>query len=117
MPVVLNRHHFLPTVGCGPGDKTRKANDTRPELPSPWIYVGRGTSLGNPYTVKTYGAQAIPKYLEHLRELVRRRDREIMNALRSITDDTHLVCSCWPRPCHANIIDDAWTKMRDAGML
>jgi len=83
----------------------------------PWMYVGRGTPLGNPYTRAKHGDNAIGLYLEWLREQVRSRSSDVMAELRRIEESTHLVCSCAPRPCHADIIATAWSAMRERGML
>ena len=91
-PRVINRHHH-------PGPDA---------LPRPYLYVGRGTPLGNPYTVKEHGEEALSLYRTHLWEKIRVRDKDVLRALASITWDTHLVCSCAPKPCHADIIATAW---------
>lgn len=114
MPTVINRHHYLPTVGAGPMLGPGRADSRRP-LPEPWIYVGRGTPLGNPF-FKTE-VSPILKYRRHLFRAIEAFDWRVWLQLRSITDDTHLVCSCAPRPCHADEIAKAWAWLRREGRL
>lgn len=95
-PRVVNRHHY-------------KA------LPAAAVYVGRGTSLGNPYTREV--PDALAKYRRWLWDKIKAGDAAVLEALRSIGPDSLLVCSCWPRPCHADVIRAAWCWMREAGKL
>lgn len=95
MPVVINRHHYQ--------------ND-RPQrpFPVPWLYIGRGTPLGNPFTVAKHGQAAIGLYRRWLWEKIQDEDPEVLRELDRITEQTSLVCSCAPRPCHGDIIVRAW---------
>lgn len=96
---VVNRHHFPDGV------------------PSPSIYIGRGTPLGNPFTVKEWGELALPKYREWLWEKLNEQDSAVLGAFAEITVEHKLVCSCKPRPCHGDVIVAAWDwlrKQRDA---
>ncbi len=91
---ILNRHH----------------------LQKPWpagaVYVGRGHPLGNPFRIGPDGdrAEVIEKYRDWLTERIEAGDRAILAALRTLREDTGLVCSCAPAPCHAEVIRDAWHK-------
>ena len=96
MPTVINRHHY-------------RGKD----LPEPWLYVGRGTPLGNPYTLAEHGMNALPLYKAWLWRQIRSGSPLVLAALRSITPEHHLVCSCAPRACHADIIVRAWLWLRD----
>ena len=79
-PAVHNRHH-----GTAPRDA---------------IYVGRGTVWGNPYIVGIDGTreEVLTKFMagalsdQHLLERARRELR-----------GRHLVCSCKPNSCHADL--------------
>jgi hypothetical protein len=116
MPYVINVRRFLPTPGFGPGgNEPRTGRERRPELPAGAMYVGRGTPLGNPYRRSEHGDAAIDLYRDWLREKVRRRDPAVMEQLRKIRENTALACSCAPRICHADVILEAWTRMRDSG--
>ena len=95
MPKVINRHHYRGR-----------------SLPRPWIYVGRGTPLGNPYRAQEHGEAALEKYRRWLWDRIRAGDRAVLRTLREIQEDTHLVCSCAPRPCHADVIVRAWKWLR-----
>lgn len=98
MPIVVNRHHFKSKA-----------------LPEPNVYIGRGTPLGNPFTREEHGELAIPKYREHLWELVRRRDPAVLTALNAIGPGHHLVCSCAPRPCHGDFVLEVWEWLAGKG--
>lgn len=121
----MNRHHFVYVEGVGPPPK-KKPTKGRNFLPAPWIYVGRkvvgvpGESpLANPYRPdRTLSHdEALRLYRRRLWNLIRNNDWRIMLAMRSITDETALVCSCAPRPCHADVVQRAWIWMRDNHML
>ena len=82
----------------------------------PMTYVGRGHPLGNPTpldvgdgeTRATAAPAALEDYRRHLGALVKANDRDVLDALDSITPDHHLACSCWPAHCHVEIIIRAW---------
>lgn len=99
-PRVANRHHF-------PGRK----------LPARGVYVGRGSALGNPYTLKDHGLEALELYRRWLWGKLKARDPAVVGALSRVTPLSLLVCSCWPAPCHADVIRLAWGWMRDEGLL
>lgn len=117
MPQVVNRHHFRTVVG--PGSRRPREDDTRPELPEPWVYIGRGTALGNPWRVGVDGSpeQVLQKYRRHLFERLRERDPAVMTAMRQIVESTSLVCSCAPRPCHGHVVVRAWSWLRSTGAM
>lgn len=94
-PTVINRHHY----------RGRR-------FPDPWIYIGRGTPLGNPFTVEEHGEDALTKYRAWLWEKLRANDRTVLAALEKITPQHHLVCSCKPRPCHGDVVVRAWSWLR-----
>lgn len=123
MPSVINRYHYLPTDGVGP-KQTRTGRERRPKLPDPWIYGGRGTPLGNPFRRQDYVGEdpegrpmAISLYRRHLWKLVKADDPRIWMALRSIQPDTHLVCSCAPKPCHLDEVVKLWHYLETTGRL
>ena len=99
MPHVVNRHHYR-----------SQRRPELPPLPAPWLYVGRGTPLGNPNSIAAVPdvAENLRLYRRHLWTQIEARDPEVIACLNSITMDTALVCSCAPRPCHAQIIVAAW---------
>jgi len=79
------------------------------------MYIGRGTPLGNPYTVKEHGEKALDLYRRWLWKKIQQRDPDVIAALDSIQQGTHLVCSCKPRPCHGDIIVKAWEWWKKVG--
>lgn len=100
LPKVINRHHFRGKA-----------------WPKPAVYIGRGTPLGNPFTVAEHGLDALDLYRRWLWDRIKARDRAVLQALRSITARHHLVCSCAPRPCHGDVVVAAWRWLheRDGG--
>lgn len=102
MPIVVNRHHF----------------ESQDEIPGPWIYIGRGTPLGNPYLLKDHGEQdCLRLYKKHLWRKIRDFDRDVIAELRRITPEHRLVCSCAPRPCHGDVVVKAWEWCRERGIV
>jgi hypothetical protein len=106
-PFVVNRHWY----------------GTRDEIPEPWMYVGRGTVLGNPFTREEHGPiQAMKRYEAHLQDLIARRDPKVLTELGRIDATTSLVCSCKSKPgamnpCHADIIVTEWKRAGRRGLL
>jgi len=100
-PKVVNRHHYRNESG-EPDHKL---------LPRPWIYIGRGKNpspLANPFKVEDHGDTALSLYRTHLWTKIKKRDPKVMRTLAKIQWDTHLVCSCAPRPCHGDVVVTAW---------
>lgn len=112
MPLVVNRHHFVYVEGIGPPPK-KKPRRGKNFLPQPWIYVGRGTPLGNPFRPgnEMSHADALASYRRWLWDRIRRNDWKVMLAMRSIDHDSAIVCSCAPKACHADIVLRAWHWM------
>lgn len=111
MPTVINRHHYA--------DPRSGKPDRRPPLPSPWMYIGRGTPLGNPFLKVDGENPMVPmrRYHRWLWGRIRDPRSEQAAALRRITDEHHLVCSC-KRPdgsglCHGDIVVKAWAWLRE----
>ena len=88
------------------------------------VYIGRPSTLGNPYEVKTWGRdKCIELYLnEIVRCLTNKKDTTnfiynkvaiAMNLIykKSLSGDVYLVCWCAPENCHGHVIkrliDDA----------
>jgi hypothetical protein len=99
-PVVVNRHWY----------KGKR-------IPSPWRYIGRGTPLGNPFTVDDHGPEALELYRRWLWSKIVGRDASVLKELASIQPEEHLVCSCKPRPCHGDVVVRAWIWAKDKGII
>ncbi len=97
LPIVVNRHWY---------------KNGKP-IPDPWIYIGRGTPLGNPYVVGEQFANPLELYRRWLWEKLKTRDKKVVAAMRAIVPGMHLVCSCKPRPCHGDVVVRAWVWMQD----
>ena len=101
-PTIWNRHH-----GDPPGEA---------------VYVGRGSPLGNPFSIQRgeSRAEAAPRVLDDYRRWLWSKinprssdvDQRVSAALGALTPAMYLVCSCWPAQCHAEIIVRAWRSNR-----
>lgn len=97
LPTVVNRHHYA-------------------RFPSEGRYIGRGTPLGNPFTVQEHD-DALERYKRWIWDKIQRQDASVLAEMKTITPQTLLVCSCKPRPCHGDVVVAAWSWMRDNGLL
>jgi hypothetical protein len=91
-----------------------------------WTYVGRENTyyglpespLANIYRESNYGrAGCIRKYRQWLWWKIQRRDTEVLDALKKLTEDSALVCWCAPKPCHAEVIAKAWAYCKKEGLI
>lgn len=98
-PTVVNRHWY------------------KTGLPVGAIYIGRGTPLGNPFTVAEHGIEALALYRAWLWKRIQDRNADVLGAMRAIRPGTLLVCSCKPRPCHGDVVVKAWLWLRSQGIL
>lgn len=88
--------------------------------PGPSVYVGRGSPLGNPYRLELRLGETrdagcdriLAHYRAHLWAKIEARDADVMRVLESLTPEHFIVCSCWPRHCHAEVIVRAWRYLR-----
>lgn len=99
------------------GPEPKRHNPDAPPLPSPRVYIGRGTPLGNPFTVEEHGEAALELYRKHLWARIKANDRAVLDELASITPAHHLVCSCAPKPCHGDVVIRARAWCSERGML
>ena len=89
---------------------------------SKWVYVGRHNSgaglpsspLANPFKVSSDLPReaAIEAYRHWLWQRIQAGDAEVLAVLRTIDDDSVLVCWCSPKPCHAEVIARAAVWLR-----
>lgn len=77
------------------------------------IYIGRGSPLGNPYSIEIVGpsrAEVIELYRVWLEEKIQAENEPVCDALNEIAHlyatghDVNLVCFCSPRACHGEVI-------------
>jgi hypothetical protein len=96
---ILNRHHLK-------------------ELPPGAVYVGRGTPYGNPYIIGAHGnrQQVLGLFHADIEKRLAEEDPALLTALRGLREDSDLVCSCAPKPCHAESIAWAWRQLRQRGL-
>jgi hypothetical protein len=77
-------------------------------------YIGRGSPLGNPFpiTKELPRLEAIAKYKIYLIQRILSGNDIIINALRSLKEDSRLLCFCAPAPCHGDVIKQIWEEIR-----
>ena len=77
------------------------------------IYIGRGSPLGNPFpiTKELPRLEAIAKYKVYLIQRILSNNDIILNALRSLKEDSKLLCFCAPAPCHGDVIKEVWEEL------
>ncbi len=102
---------WLPVEWIPDVDEPRPWNRHAGLAPRPSLYIGRGTPLGNPFTLAEHGPAALDLYRKRLWHMLRDQHPPAMQEMGSITAGHHLVCSCWPRPCHAEAVIAAWRWM------
>jgi hypothetical protein len=98
-------------------DEPRPWNRYHGDAPEPSVYVGRGSLLGNPWPLELPPGQTraeaaaanLGRYKRWLWSKIKPGgDHRVLAALDEIGPHHHLVCSCWPRHCHAEVIVAAW---------
>ena len=74
-------------------------------------YIGRPSVLGNPFIIGKDGSrdEVIEKYHRYLWEKIKQKNRLICNELNrlkylSINGSVNLICYCFPKNCHGNVI-------------
>lgn len=83
------------------------------------FYIGRGSPVGNPYTVEEYGrTDAIDQYKKWLKQKIHEQDSSVTDYLNTIykaavdkPNGVKLVCFCKPRPCHGDYIKQVIEEM------
>lgn len=103
-----------------PVDEPRIWNMHHGRAPGPLMYVGRSpqwggpSPLGNPLRLEpgTPREEQVERvlggYRTWLGAKIKAGDRDVLSTLDAITPATFLGCTCWPRPCHAEVIVRAW---------
>jgi len=82
------------------------------KIPANWIYIGRGSVLGNWFkiTPKTNRKQVIQLYKEWLWFKIKIKDQPVLAELARLVllhkhhGELVLCCHCKPLPCHGDII-------------
>ncbi len=70
------------------------------------IYIGKGTIVGNPFTVKEFGrGEAIRLYKIHF-DYMMQHSQEFRDYVGIATEYDNLVCYCAPKRCHGDILKD-----------
>lgn len=121
----------LPVEFVVDADEPRPWNVHHGTAPGPSIYIGRSrehggpSPLANPVPLELRDGetrtQAAPRLLEQYRRWLWAQLRDprsgVRAALKAITPEHYLVCSCWPRHCHAEIVIAAWRSPKVQGLI
>lgn len=114
------RARSLPIIRIEPVEEPRIWNGHHGKPPGPWIKVGRPAPLGNPWPLELRDGEsradaavlALARYKAWLWSRISPKsqtfDRRVLASLESITAKHYLVCTCWPKHCHAEVIVAAW---------
>lgn len=69
-------------------------------IPSDAVNIMRPGKWGNPFPEKQYGREGAIALYEHWLFL----NPSLVNQMRSELRNSDIVCCCWPKPCHGNVI-------------
>src|SRR5688500_5486940 len=89
-----------------------------------WLYIGRQNQaaglpqspLANPFVAKVRGrGETLARYRAWLWQRIQAGDEAVLEALRSIGDESVLVCYCKPNPCHGDVVQAAvaWLQTQE----
>jgi hypothetical protein len=83
------------------------------------VYIGRGTALGNPYSIPEHGDRdaVCDQYEAWLDFKISQGDPVVITALLGLNADSNLVCSCAPARCHGSGIVKAWERMQTSSPI
>lgn len=86
-------------------------------------YIGRPSCLGNEFTSKSYGlgkkvesvSESIRLYEIWLRNQILNKNHKVRDELvsiyeKSLEKQVDLICWCWPKPCHGDVIIKVLTE-------
>jgi hypothetical protein len=122
---------WLPIEWIPDVDEPRPWNRHHGPPPEPSVYVGRArdprrsSPLANPWPLELEPGQAradaaaanLERYKRWLWSRLKPggsdHDPRVLEALDQIGPEHHLICSCWPRRCHAEVIVAAWRWRRE----
>ena len=82
-------------------DTPRVHNRHRGTAPQGAVYIGRGTTYGNPYVVGEHGTrdECCDMYEKELRA-----NPEAIAYVQKHLKGKHLLCSCKPARCHGDVL-------------
>jgi hypothetical protein len=100
----------IPVIRIGPVAEPKIWNRHHGTPPGPSIYVGRNQH--DPGKASPLGNLAgdLEQYRRWLGSRLRKADRDqaVAAAIEEITAAHFVICSCWPNPCHGEVIVRAW---------
>jgi ribonuclease HI len=92
-----------------------------------WLYIGRKNDyagleqspLANPFKCEDFGGQrgvTLPHYRHWLWQRIQAGDEAFLKTLRSIDEQTVLICWCHPYPCHGDVVKAAaeWLRAQES---
>lgn len=83
---------------------TRQILNRHHAVPGNWVYVGRGSFLGNPFRIGKDGTreEVIEKYREWFAKQWEKAS--FRKKVNEYVGDKDLMCYCAPEACHAEVI-------------
>jgi len=89
-------------------------NKKKDNIPKDSIYIGRGSILGNPFAIGVDGnrSEVINKYREYIKTEIKAKNPLVLMVLKSIKENSILVCYCKPSPCHGDVIKEVWAEVQ-----
>jgi len=121
---------WLPIEWVEDVDEPRAWNRHHGRAPAPSLYVGRSpdprraSPLANPFPLELREGESRAEAAEinlrrykrwlwrHIDPTSKEFSPRVVAELDKITPEYHLVCSCWPRHCHAEVVIAAWRWRR-----
>ncbi len=107
-------------VDIAPVAEPRIWNMHNPAHPPDLVYVGRSpkwggwSPLANPFKLdpnlprECQAADVLGQYQRWLWEKIKTKDPRVCAAIHALTAESFVGCTCWPLPCHGEIIVRAW---------
>lgn len=90
----------------------RVHNKYHQTAPPDAVYIGRGSIYGNPFVIGQHGTrdEVCDAY-----ESMLLSDKELMTKVKDTLKGKHLVCFCYPKRCHGDILIRIANEVTTAG--
>lgn len=90
----------------------RVHNKYHQTAPPDAVYIGRGSIYGNPFVIGQHGTrdEVCDAY-----ESMLLSDKELMTKVKDTLKGKHLVCFCYPKRCHGDILIRVANEVTTAG--
>ena len=92
-------------------------NKYKDKIPCNAIYGGRSSVYGNPYPIDKDNSRdfVIDKFEGYLINEIVNNNRDIINGLRKLHENSILFCYCKPKRCHLEIVEKIWNQINKYG--